>query len=303
MNSPDITNNIFIKPFLSNVLTDADISMKMLRLDAIHPEISGNKWYKLKYHLQEMKSRNCTTLLTFGGAFSNHIAAVAAAGKLLGFNTIGVIRGLDSQNKPSGTLHTAIANGMKMYCVTREEYKSKNSPGFEHELKNKFGDFILVPEGGHSNSGCRGAGEIIDEIPVDFDYIVCACGTGTMLAGIVSQLKAHQTAIGFPVLKAENSITNTVVDYLNFIGTGKKNFELQTGYAFGGYAKYTPELIEFMRSFKQTNAFELDLVYTAKMMFGLFDLIRKGYFKKGSRIIAIHSGGLQGNNSIQHLLT
>ncbi len=264
------------------------------REDKFHHAISGNKWRKLKYNLIEAKRQGKETLLTFGGAYSNHIYATASAGNLFGFKTIGLIRG--EEHLPlNPTLTFAKEIGMEIHYVNRSDYRKRYDNDFIEKIYEQFGDVYLIPEGGTNLLALKGAKEIVDDIEIDFDYICSACGTGGTIAGIISGLDNHKYAIGFPVLKGasflERNITKLIKDF-----TGKEfnNWHLELNYHFGGYAKIKAELINFIEEFETLNGIKLDPVYTGKMMYGIFDLERKGYFKKGSTIIAIHTGGLQG---------
>ncbi len=269
---------------------EKDVELFIKREDRIHPFISGNKYRKLKYNLLEAKTLGYKTLLTFGGAFSNHIAAVASAGNLLGFKTIGVIRGEELEDKivENDTLSFAKQNGMQFKFVSREDYRNKASHVFLSKLKETFNDFYLIPEGGTNTLAIKGCEEILTETDKAFDYICCAVGTGGTISGLINCSKLSQQVLGFPALKGDflqqdisKFVTNT-------------NWDLMTDYHFGGYAKINEELVTFINQFKKLNAIPLDPVYTGKMMFGIFDLISKDYFKKGSKILAIHTGGLQG---------
>jgi len=284
------------------------IELYLKRDDLIHPEISGNKWRKLKYNLIAVGEQGKKRILTFGGAYSNHIAATAAAGKLSGFQTIGIIRGEELNTSKNHTLAFARENGMQLEFISREDYPKKSEADFIAGLHEKFGDFYLVPEGGANELGVKGCMEILNEVEEDFDFICAACGTGTSIAGIIASAKINQKVIGFPVLKGggflEKEITSLIKRtqlYLGIDTLPTANWQLPTDYSFGGYAKHMPELLEFIRDFKAKHGIELDFVYTGKMMFGIYDLMKKGFFPKGSRILAIHTGGLQGNLSIPDL--
>jgi len=269
-----------------------NVRLFMLRTDLNHPHISGNKLFKLKYNLQRTTELNKKALLTFGGAFSNHIAATAAAGKEYGFKTIGIIRG-EEYPELNPTLKFAAACGMQLYYVTRSLYQNKKEL-YEY-VNNVFAaeNFYLIPEGGANELGVKGCKEIIDSVDIDFDYITCACGTGTTLAGIVQSLNDNQQAIGFQVLKSEGYIKSEVEKWLN--ENNRSNWSVDEKYHFGGYAKIKKELTDFIIWFEQANKIPLDFIYTGKMMFGIYDLIQKGFFKQGQTIIAVHTGGLQGN--------
>jgi 1-aminocyclopropane-1-carboxylate deaminase len=270
------------------------LNLYVLRTDLNHPFISGNKLFKLKYNLEEAKRQDKKSILTFGGAFSNHIAATAVAGKEYGFKTIGVIRG-DKTDKLNPTLKFAVGQGMELHFVSREAYKNRNNPPFLNTLQHQYSYPYIIPEGGANEQGIKGCMEIKDYVAIPFDHICCPCGTGTTLAGIILSLKEEQNAIGFQVLKGENYIRNEVRSWLDRFQCNKNNWDINEQYHFGGYAKRTPELIEFTERFEKQHGIPLEFVYTGKMMFGIYDLIKKDYFPKGKTIIAVHTGGLQGN--------
>ena len=267
------------------------------REDLLHPAVSGNKWYKLKYNLLEAKKNKFDTLLTFGGAYSNHIYALASAGREMGFKTIGVIRG-EEHFPLNHTLSFAKACGMKIYYVNRKEYRAKEIPDFLNSLKNKFGNFYLIPEGGTNQLAVKGCKEIIENINVEFDSVVVPVGTGGTLAGIIKGIKNqhNKKAIGIAVLKNAGFLKHKVLELINSSSENQKssNWEIILDYHFGGYAKFNKVLIEFINEFKEKTEIQLDPVYTGKMMYGIFDLINKEYFRPGSTIIAVHTGGLQG---------
>lgn len=256
----------------------------------IHPFISGNKYRKLKYNLQKAKALNKNTLLTFGGAYSNHIAATAYAGKPYGFKTIGIIRGEELKDKVASnpTLKFAKSCGMQFKFVTREVYRSKLENDFIENLKLEFGDFYLVPEGGTNQLAIKGCEEILNDSDRDFDFICCSVGTGGTISGLINSSQSHQKILGFPALKGD-FIREDIRKFAK-----KENWDLITDYHFGGYGKIKPELITFINNFKRKYNIPLDPVYTGKMMYGIFDLIEKQFFPKDSKILAIHTGGLQG---------
>ncbi len=278
----------------SPLLNEKGVELYIKRDDLIHPYVQGNKWRKLKYNLLEARLNNHKTLLTFGGPFSNHIHATAAAGKLFHFKTIGIIRGEEPEAK-SDTLHFAAECGMELYYMDREMYRQKDDPASIESLRVQIGDFYYVPEGGTNVLALEGVGEIIEEIDVDFDYLCTACGTGGTLAGLTAALKGQKQLIGFSSLKGKDTLTERVNQLTNeYCGNTFNNFAVNFHYHFGGYAKVNDELIAFIKNFKKEFDIQLDPVYTGKLMYGLFDMIRNDKFEKGARIIALHTGGLQG---------
>ncbi|OHT47395.1 1-aminocyclopropane-1-carboxylate deaminase/D-cysteine desulfhydrase [Flavobacterium tructae] len=266
------------------------ITLTIKREDLIHPFVSGNKFRKLKYNLLQAKAEHQETLLTFGGAFSNHIAAVAYAGKEQGFRTIGVIRGEELFDKieENPTLKFAQENGMQFEFVTREEYRDKNEDSFIEKLKDKFGDFYLVPEGGTNELAVKGCEEILTEEDAFFDFVCCAVGTGGTISGLINSALPNQKILGFPALKGD-----FLTDEIRIFAK-KDNWDLISDYHFGGYGKVNLELIEFINTFFEETKVPLDPIYTGKMVFGVIDLIHKNYFPEHSRILLIHTGGLQG---------
>jgi 1-aminocyclopropane-1-carboxylate deaminase len=271
-------------------LSTNKVSVFIRREDLIHPFISGNKFRKLKYNLQQAKAENKETLLTFGGAFSNHIAAAAYAGKEQGFKTIGIIRGDELRGKISDnpTLQFAQECGMQFKFVTREDYRRKTEAVFLENLKQEFGNFYLVPEGGTNELAVKGCEEILTKEDTEFDFICCSIGTGGTISGIINSLLPHQKVLGFPALKGD-FLNEDIRKFAR-----NQNWELVTAYHFGGYGKVNPELIAFINQFYKENQIPLDPIYTAKMVFGVMDLIQKDYFPENSKILLIHTGGIQG---------
>ncbi len=280
------------------IFQNSKISLSIKRDDLLHPHISGNKFRKLKYNITSAQEQNQSRILTFGGAFSNHIVAVAAAGKQYGFQTIGVIRGeeLASQIEDNPSLKFAHDCGMILEFVSRAHYRQKNTAEALEFWHKKYGSFYLLPEGGTNELAVKGCQEILTPADVDFDYICCSVGTGGTISGIINSAMPHQKIIGFPALKGDF----LPEDIRNF--TDRKNWELCPDYNFGGYAKVTPELIQFLNDFYAQYHIPLDPIYTGKMVFGVLDLIEKNYFKNGSTILLIHTGGLQGIKGINKIL-
>ena len=271
------------------ILKAKQVSLSIKREDLIHPVISGNKFRKLKLNLTAAKDQGFETLLTFGGAFSNHIAATAYAGKLSGLKTVGIIRGDELYDKwhENPTLKLAHEHGMRFKFMAREIYRDKYSEGIQKQWESEFGPFYLLPEGGSNDLAVRGCEEIMIKEDADFDIICCAVGTGGTVAGIINASNQNQRVLGFPALKGDF----LKEDIRNF--TPRENWKLQTDYHFGGYAKVTEELINFVNDFKMQTQILLDPIYTGKMVYGILDLVKKNYFKPKTKILAIHTGGLQ----------
>lgn len=270
------------------------VAVDVLRLDLIHPVLSGNKWFKLKYHLQQAIQQQ-KGILTFGGAYSNHLVATAIACKQENIPAIGIVRGGQATTL-SPTLQEAQAYGMQLHFVPRTAFNDEQS--LMAEMALAYPDYGVVPSGGQSNAGIQGAGEILSLVNYEaYTHIACAVGTGTMLAGLAQRLLPHQQGLGFSSLKIVNRAANSL---LSFLGTYAQPtaFSLVYDYHFGGYARKNDILIAFMNNLYKTHRLPTDFVYTAKLMFGISDLIHNNYFYSDSRILAIHSGGLQGNRSL-----
>jgi 1-aminocyclopropane-1-carboxylate deaminase len=297
------TKNSNIQKISFSEIENCGISIFIKREDELHPFISGNKYRKLKYNLEEAAHLKKDTLLTFGGAYSNHIAAIAAAGNEHHFKTIGVIRGdeladnLEEVLKKNPTLKFASERNMQFHFVTRRNYRNKTTPEFINNLKEKFGDFYLIPEGGTNKFAVKGCEEILVEADNQFDVICSSVGTGGTISGLINVAKKHQKIIGFPALKGD-FLQYEISKYVK----RSDNWSLNTNYHFGGYAKVSEELITFINKFKKETKIPLDPIYTGKMIFGLVDLIKKDYFKKGTKILAIHTGGLQGIDGMNMVL-
>lgn len=261
----------------------------MLRLDEIHPEISGNKWFKLKYNLEEARKKNHQALLTFGGAFSNHLLATAAAGKHFGLKTIGVVRGeeLDASSNP--LLNKCADNGMQLHFVTREEYREKETLQFIEKMKNRFGNFFMIPEGGSNFLAVKGASEILDHLEKDFDFVCCACGTGGTVAGLSKKLGLHQRAVGIAAVNAPGYFERNISFLLG--GNFPENLVVNYDYHFGAYAKSTPELLDFADRLMKRHKMPVDAVYNAKLFYGIYDLAKKNFFPLGSRVVCLNTGG------------
>lgn len=274
---------------------DFPTTIDVLRLDLLHPVVSGNKWFKLKFFIKDAEATGKKTVLTFGGAYSNHIVATAAAARMIGLKSIGVIRG-ERPLQISHTLEKARSYGMDLYFISRDEYKRKTIPQevFERAQPN---DIYTIPEGGYGVKGMQGAQEIIGSNDTSgYAHFIAATGTGTTLAGIISAALPHQKIIGIPVLKNHFSLQQEI----NALIPAEKRdgFELLHDYHFGGYAKHTGELFRFMNEFYLRTAIPTDFVYTAKVFYAVIDLLTKSRFGYADKILIIHTGGLQGNFSL-----
>ena len=277
------------------LLKEKEVRLFIKRIDKVHPFVSGNKWFKLKYNLIEAQNQGIETLLTFGGAYSSHIAATAFAIKERGFKSIGIIRG--EEHLPlNPTLRFAKENGMKLQYVARSAYREKTTPEFLEQLKAQFGDFYLIPEGGSNELAIQGATEILDANDTH-DFICCAVGTGGTIAGIINASTNKQTVIGFPAIKGFGVLESNVKSCVN-----SANYKFINNYVGDGYAKLSEALVNFINEFNIMHDIPLDAIYTGKMMMGILDLVAKDYFPIGSSILAIHTGGLQGNKGMNERL-
>lgn len=268
----------------------APVHVTIKRLDQIHPQISGNKFFKLKYNFLEAQARGCKHIITFGGAYSNHIAATAYAAHLFGFQSIGIIRGEELVNCPlNHTLSTAQHFGMQLEFVSREKYRLKETEEFIQALKQTYPESYIIPEGGSNDLAIQGCIEILSEHDLqDYDVICCAVGTGGTITGLINASSEHQQILGFSALKGDFLAKEVALK------THKKNWKITDAYCCGGYAKTTVELLQSIEKFEQKHQIPLEHIYTGKMLFGVLDLIKKEYFEENTRILVIHSGGLQG---------
>ncbi|MGL3045368.1 1-aminocyclopropane-1-carboxylate deaminase/D-cysteine desulfhydrase [Acinetobacter pecorum] len=268
-----------------------DISVTIRRLDLVHPQISGNKFFKLKYNFLEAQRQGYQHILSFGGAYSNHIAATAFAAQHFGFKSVGIIRGEELAHRAlNPTLATAQKFGMQLHFVSRKQYRRKHEADYLLELGQKFPGHFVIPEGGTNALAIQGCQEILKEDDTQFDVICCAAGTGGTITGLIEASQTHQQVLGFSALKG--SFLKDEVARL----TSKTNWNILDDYCCGGYAKTSPELMQFIQDFESRFSIPLEQVYTAKMLMGILDLIEKNYFPIGSRLLVIHSGGLQGRN-------
>ncbi|MEI6584566.1 MAG: pyridoxal-phosphate dependent enzyme [Sediminibacterium sp.] len=272
--------------------TNANLQVDVLRLDEIHPIVNGNKWFKLQYYLADAIQNNKTEIASFGGAYSNHIVALAFACKTLNLKSTGFIRGEKSE-APSATLIAAANYGMNLQYVNRTDYNNKEALINLYNEPNRY----WIPEGGYGVLGAQGASKILEQLPSNnYTHILCSVGSGTMAAGIVNATTAHQQVIGISSLKNNADLERQV---LNLVLNDKRNaFTLLHQYHFGGYAKHPAELITFMKEFYAKTSIPTDIVYTGKLFFAMNNLIKENYFDSQTKLLVIHCGGLQGNLSL-----
>ncbi len=282
-----------VQEIKEELFIEKGVKVFIKREDLNHPSASGNKWRKLKYNLEEAQKQGHHTLLTFGGAYSNHIYAVAGVGKAQGFKTIGVIRGEETLPL-NDTLSYAVSCGMRLHYLNRVEYREKISTNVNQTLHNIYGDFYTIPEGGTNNLAIKGCTEITAELEKDYHHYCLSVGTGGTICGIINGLRGSGNIIGFSSLKG--SFLSTEVEKLNleYAKEHYSNWQINNDFHFGGYAKVKPELLKFMSDFECRHQILLDPVYTGKAMYGLYQLIHTDHFDSGDQILFIHTGGLQG---------
>ncbi len=296
----ELREHIRIDYIRDEMLQAAGIRLGILRLDEIHALVSGNKWFKLKENIRRAKAAGANTLLSFGGAFSNHLLATAGAAQAHGLSAIGVVRGLHARDNPSVTLEECNQLGMQLVYVSREEYRQKDDAGYIEALQQKYPNAFIIPEGGNNEAGQQGAGAIAAYLPADTSLVTLAMGTGTTFAGIRAVLDNKVAMLGFPVMKGGSYLQQEIEKHIPMC---QDNWTLSDQYHFGGFARYTDALLAFMNAFYQEHHIPLDFVYTGKMIYGIWDKIRSKEIPAGSHIVAVHTGGLQGNRSVGHLLS
>ena len=284
-----------VQPVRDPRLAGRGVQLSVLRLDLVHPALSGNKWYKLKYNLQRAQQEQCDTLLTVGGAYSNHLYATAAAGRAYGFRTIGIVRG-EVHTPLNPTLQFCLDQGMHLHYVRRDAFRQRTEATFQQALQEQFGPHYYLPEGGTNALAVRGCTEMVPT-PLAFDYVTCCVGTGGTLAGVLVSTAGQATVLGFSVLKGGDFLKRDVDGLTRqYNGQTYDHYRLVHDYHFGGYARVKPELVNFINTFYRITSIPLEPIYTGKMLYGLYDMIKNGCFPEGSRVLAIHSGGLQGIN-------
>ena len=283
-----------IKPKIQSILSFSQSQkVDLLRLDLLHPIVSGNKFYKLQFYNAAAIENGVSKVASFGGPYSNHIVALAYTAKEAGLKSIGYIRtNADEPMTPS--LKDAKAYGMELVYLGRTDFQSKKASILQSS--EAMTDFYFIDEGGYGTIGAKGAATILTEQnTVHYDYIICAVGTGTMLAGCINAISPNQKIIGIPVLKNEGSIESEINA---LIEDKNRTYTLLHQFHQGGYAKTNPMMLDFMNRLWDTEKIPTDIVYTSKLLFGVEQLIQENYFEKDASILVIHSGGLQGNRSL-----
>lgn len=297
INQPISSGQVTIDTVESDLVAGKNIKLHVLRLDKLHPVISGNKWFKLKYYLADAAGKGYTKIVTSGGPYSNHIAATAYAAKQLNFDTAGIIRG-EQPALLNHTLSAARDLGMELYFLSRDDYSLlKRSMDSDLINERRFRDHYFIPEGGFGSMGVMGAAEILQYSDIsEYSHIITAVGTGTTIAGLLQAASPQQEVMGISAMKNNMTLADEISSLLERPVPG--NLHILHDYHFGGYAKKSQPLLDFMNRFYRLSNIPLDFVYTGKVMYGIFDLISKNYFSPGAAILMIHTGGLQGNCSL-----
>lgn len=271
----------------------APIAIDMLRLDEVHPVVSGNKWYKLKENIKATLAEGKEGLLTFGGAYSNHLVATAAAAHSFGMQSVGLVRGLYAAENPTKTLVDCVAYGMKLIFVSKEEYSKKEEKEYLNSWQEQFPNYYIVPEGGANQYGRQGVAQLAELISKEYTHICVSVGTGTTMAGVIDGVGAATQVLGYAPMKGGAYLKEVIGNWVN-----TNNWQLFDDWHFGGFGKHSQELVDFMNTFYTSNKVPLDMVYTGKMMYGVKKQLELGYFPTSAKVLAIHTGGLQGNSTI-----
>lgn len=295
-----LVDNDFKAPALDSVddplLNGLGIELRMLRLDEIHPQISGNKWYKLKHNLLAARAQSHNTVLSFGGAYSNHLVALAAASNACALQSIGIIRG-EAPSQLNPALEFVQSQGMALHFISRSDYRHKEDPVFINELEQRFGSFYMIPEGGSNLLGIKGCMEIAAHLRWSHDpaprFVFMACGTAATLTGVVSAVSPGCEVVGVSVLKGRDTLSEQVSAWLHMLASKPAvQWSIKTGFHHGGYGKTSAELTSFIEAFEERTGIPLEPIYTGKMMWGLYQMIESGEIGRGAQIIALHTGGL-----------
>ncbi len=293
-------DNAIVQPLNKDWYENRVATVDMLRLDLVHPVISGNKWYKLQRNLQAAREQGANKIITFGGAYSNHLVAAAAAAQAAGISSIGIVRGLYAQHAPTTTLLACSEMGMQLVYISTTDYARRSDLQFLADIQATYGPAYMIPEGGANAAGRMGAGDMAALIPPGYTHICLPVGTGTSFIGMRNALPTDVYIIGFAPFKNGEYLREEIASYIH--AEANKNWHLYTQWHFGGFGKWNETLIQFMNEFYMQNHIPLDMVYTAKMMFGLKEMLSSAAFPANARILCVHTGGLQGNSSVQKQL-
>lgn len=289
------------QPFIQAIHSDwyggKVAELAMLRLDVIHKDVSGNKWYKLKYNIEHCLRNDYQSILTFGGAYSNHLAATAAIARLAGIQSIGIVKGKYAETVLTPTLTFCLQQGMQLEFATNEEYALKYDGDWLQTFSARYPGTCIIPEGGANDCGVAGAAEIAELIPGDYTHVAVSVGTGSTLAGVAKAVSPGVQVIGFAPMKGGTYLQDNISKWV-----ARSNFIVYDDWYFGGFGKHTPGLLHFMNDFYLQLNIPLDMVYTAKMMYGLREQILNGLYDKQAKILCLHTGGLQGNVSLKDKL-
>jgi 1-aminocyclopropane-1-carboxylate deaminase len=277
---------------------DKVAAIDMLRLDLLHPVVSGNKWYKLRLNVKHAIENGFKTIVTSGGGYSNHLIATAYAAKIFGLKAIGVVRGKYDVLTP--TLEACKEQGMELIFATKEDYEDRHEPEWARRFVEHFDEIMIIPEGGANEWGRAGAGLINRFIKDSYTHIAVSVGTGTTMIGIRNKTNVMQQVLGFAPMKQGGYLKESISEHLQ--PEQNRNWQLSDEWHFGGFAKWNAELLEFMNDFYRQNNIPLDLVYTSKMMYGIRQMVNDNFFGPDARVLCIHSGGVQGNVSVKDKL-
>ncbi|ROS01314.1 1-aminocyclopropane-1-carboxylate deaminase [Sinobacterium caligoides] len=286
-----------VVPLSAALFDDKGVRVSVKRLDLLDAEISGNKWYKLKHNLAAAQRQGAQCIVSFGGAYSNHIHALASAGRRLGVQTVGIIRG-EAPPTLNPTLADAEAWGMQLQFISRSDYRRKAEPDFLADLQQRYSHSYVVPEGGANALGIQGCGDIMREIEGqvdDCDVVMVPVGTGGTMTGMSAAVTSKARVLGIAVV---NAYAGLYADIERGLAQAAEpplaGWQLLDGFHGGGYAKVDEPLARFLREFEQAHGIAIEPVYSGKMFKALFTLIENDFFPRGSHIVAVHSGGMQG---------
>jgi len=291
-------NKVIIQSLQNDWCCNKVAAADMLRLDLVHPVVSGNKWFKLRLNMKHAVESGAKNIVTFGGGYSNHLISTAYIARMFGIHAIGIVRGKYDVLTP--TLQACKDEGMELIFISKEDYKSKDEPDWEKKLAEHFDELFIIPEGGANEWGRAGAGLIGRFINDSYTHVAVSVGTGTTLIGLKNKISAHRQLLGFAPMKQGAYLHEYINSHIH--ADNNNNWQLFDEWHFGGFGKWNDELVSFMNDFYRVNNIPLDIVYTSKMMYGLQQMILSDFFPKDARILCIHTGGLQGNTTAEKKL-